>query len=137
MLYFTPSSIKLYTLFNITYQEVTQSSRFLLRNMLNSIEFTHKSVIQEAEEYINLITQNAVPKALTQQEIKEVTLNNTILQKVIRNVQTNKWTKDPQLQSYFKIHNHLSVKNNLLFKQNCIDSHTTDTTHGDVYNNIF
>ena len=78
--------------------------------MLNSTEFTHKSVIQEAEEYINLIAQNAVPKALTQQEIKEVTLNNTILQKVLQNVQTNKWTKDPQLQSYFKIHNHLSVK---------------------------
>ena len=45
--------------------------------MLNSIEFTRKSVIQKAKEYINMIAQNTVPKALTQQEIKEARANDT------------------------------------------------------------
>ena len=49
----------------------------LSRNMLNSIEFTRKSVIQKAKEYINMIAQNTVPKALTQQEVKEARANDT------------------------------------------------------------
>ena len=51
---------------------------------------------------MNLIAQNAVPKALTQQEIKGAIANVTILQKVIQNIKTNKWTKDPQLQPFLK-----------------------------------
>ena len=51
---------------------------------------------------MNLIAQNAVQKALTQQEIKEATAKDTILQKVIQNIKTNKWTKDPQLQPLLK-----------------------------------
>ena len=67
-----------------------------------------------------MITQNAVPKALTQQEIKEATGNNTIVQKVIENNKANKWIKDPQLQPHFKIRNLLSAKNNLLVKESWI-----------------
>ena len=93
---------------------------FLSRNTLNDIESTHKSVIQKADEDINLIAQSAVSKALTQQEIKEATANDTILQKLMQNVKTKKWTKDPQLQLYFKIRNQLSIKNSLLFKEKCI-----------------
>lgn len=73
-----------------------------------------------------MITQNAVPKALTQQEIKEATGNDTIVLKVIENNKTNKWTNDPQLQPHFKIRNLLSAKNNL--SQRKLDSYTIDTT---------
>ena len=67
-----------------------------------------------------MIAQNEVPKALTQQGIKEATTIATILQKVIQNVKTNKWREDPQLQPHFKICELLSVKNNLLFKESWI-----------------
>ena len=45
--------------YNYTIQYIPGNNNpadFLSRNILNNIEFTHKSVIKEAEQYINLIT---------------------------------------------------------------------------------
>ena len=60
-------------------EEYTFKKKLLKFFLKKNSEFTQISVIKEAEEYTKLIPQSAVPKAFTQQEIKEVTANDTIL----------------------------------------------------------
>ena len=52
-----------------------------------------KTTIEEkiADNYVNYIINNAVPKSMTLQEIKEATLSDTILKKVLECLKSGKW----------------------------------------------
>lgn len=65
-----------------------------------------------AEEYINFITQNNTPKAMTLDEIKHETLKDETLQRVSTLIRTNTWhtvTKDIVLKQYEHVKGELAV----------------------------
>ena len=54
-----------------------------------------------AENYVNFVTNHAIPKAMTVEEISEATSNDPILTKVKRSLKTGKWDdKDKDLRAY-------------------------------------
>ncbi|CAB4036008.1 Hypothetical predicted protein [Paramuricea clavata] len=62
-----------------------------------------KTTIEEkiADNYVNYIINNAVPKSMTLQEIKEATLSDTNLKKVLECLKSGKWEeKDVELKAY-------------------------------------
>ena len=67
-----------------------------------------------------MILHEAVPKAVTIEQITEAANRDKTLQKIIQCVKSNHWYKDPDIRPYFQIRNELSIKKNLLLKNNCI-----------------
>ena len=65
-----------------------------------------------AEEYVNMVVSNAVPKALTISEIQDETLKDDTLQSVIQAVR-GRWTKvessDSDLVSFYNIRDELTI----------------------------
>ena len=59
-------------------------------NHSTSADYKHSQI---AEEYVKYLTDNAVPKAMTLNEILESTQNDSELQEVIKAIKTNRWDK--------------------------------------------
>ena len=70
-----------------------------------------------AEEHISEILTSAIPRAMSKQDIALATKDDGELQKVIKNVQTNKWEKS---DAFYKIRLELAVKDNVLLRGNRI-----------------
>ena len=66
-----------------------------------------------AEEHISEILTSAIPRAMSKQDIALATKDDGELQKVIKNVQTNKWEKS---DAFYKIRLELAVKDNVLLR---------------------
>ena len=66
-----------------------------------------------AEDYVNFVCTNAVPKAMTVEEIKQETKEDVELQAVIKAVETDQWNS-PEVQPYKKLNDELSVYNGLV-----------------------
>ena len=65
-----------------------------------------------ADEYVNYIEKNAVPKAISLERVIEETKNDKVLQKVIKMIKSDKKTNDPELKPYEKIKSELTITNN-------------------------
>ena len=61
-----------------------------------------------AEYYANYVCTNAVPKAMTLEEIRQETRNGGEMQAVIKAVETDQWNV-PEVQNYKKLKEELSV----------------------------
>ncbi|KAK3720930.1 hypothetical protein QZH41_014537, partial [Actinostola sp. cb2023] len=61
-----------------------------------------------AEEYVNYVCNNAVPKAMTLQEIKVQTKKDPELQTLITAIMTDSWT-DANIQEFKKVRDELAV----------------------------
>ncbi len=72
-----------------------------------------------AEDYINYISTNATPKALTLAEIQAETKQDHILQAVIVAVESGKWY-NKQLQDYQKVKDEIAVYNGLVLRDHRI-----------------
>ena len=72
-----------------------------------------------AEDYVNFVCTNAVPKAMTLEEIKQETKEDMELQAVIKAVETDQWNS-PEVQPYKKLNDELSVYNGLVLRRNRI-----------------
>ena len=72
-----------------------------------------------AEDYVNFVCTNAVPKAMTLEEIKQETKEDVELQAVIKAVETDQWNS-PEVQPYKKLNDELSVYNGLVLRGNRI-----------------
>ena len=57
--------------------------------------FTITKHQQVAEDYVLSLTLDAVPKALTLEEVKKETLRDQTIQEVINSMQKNRWSKSP------------------------------------------
>ena len=88
------------------------------------VEPSHAKTAHEktiAEEYVNFLIDNAVPKAVTSSEISAVTANDPTLQAVVQALKSDQWhlPKDPSVDAtaflIFK-----TVRNELSF---CDESH--------------
>jgi hypothetical protein len=64
--------------------------------------------IRVAEEYINFITEKAVPKAMTLEQISKATQDDVILQQVQQCLLHNHWPDNPDLQRFAKVRDELS-----------------------------
>ena len=88
-----------------------------------------------AEDYVNYVCTNAVPKAMTLEEIKQETRNDAEMQAVIKAVETDQWNV-PEVQNYKKLKKELSVFNGLVLRRNRIvipstlRSKSVDLAHG-------
>ena len=72
-----------------------------------------------AEDYVNFVCSNAVPKAMTLEEIKQETKEDVELQAVIKAVETDHWNS-PEIPPYKKLNDELSVYNGLVLRGNRI-----------------
>ena len=71
----------------------------------------------EGEEYVNFVAINAVPKAITFEEVREETLKDEVLQQVASTIERNKWDnlldkKSPDnnaFKSFYKIRSDLTI----------------------------
>ena len=55
-----------------------------------------------AEDFINYVCKNAVPKAMTMEQVADETKTDTTLQAVMTSIQTGKW-EQPLVQSFKKV----------------------------------
>ena len=88
-----------------------------------------------AEVNVNYVSINAVPKAMTLEEIKQETKHDIEMEAVIKAVETDQWSA-PEVQNYKKLKEELSVFNGLLLRRNRIvkpsdlGSKAEDLAHG-------
>ena len=69
-----------------------------------------------AEEYINYVTVNAVPKALTLKQIVCATETDPILQQVQRCLGGSEWPDTPELNPYKRSKDELCMSNGIVLR---------------------
>ena len=72
-----------------------------------------------AEDYVNYVCRNAVPKAMTLQEIKRETKVDTAMQALAKAIENEEWT-DPIVQGFKNIKDELSIYNGIILRGNRI-----------------
>ena len=94
------------------------------RNEENRADFISRhpntSEIQEqniAEEYANYVCINAIPKAMTIQEVEVQTQKDSTMQAVIKAIETGNWSA-PEVQEYTKIKQELAVHKGTILRGN-------------------
>ena len=70
-----------------------------------------------ADEYVNFIITNAIPKAITLEEVEKATLEDTTLQRVMKLTRDGRWpnmqkSDDSSFRSFFNIRNELTIAPN-------------------------
>ena len=70
-----------------------------------------------ADEYVNFIITNAIPKAITLEEVEKATLEDTTLQRVMKLTRDGRWpnmqkSDDSSVRSFFNIRNELTIAPN-------------------------
>ncbi len=75
--------------------------------------------VNSAELYANYVCSNAIPKAMTREEVKLETKLDTLLQKVITAISLNNWT-DPSLERYRRLQDELMVCDEVILRGNRI-----------------
>ena len=68
-----------------------------------------------AENYVNYLCNNIIPKAMTLSEVQKETKNDSTLQKLSHAVETNHWS-DPEIQRYKNVKDELSVCDGLIIR---------------------
>ena len=69
----------------------------------------------EADEYVNYVCKNAVPKAMTLDDIKSETKEDPVLQSLIKAIETDRWM-DPEVQDFKKVKDELLVHSGVVLR---------------------
>ena len=88
---------------------------FMSRHPSN-IESKESSI---AEDYVNYVCNQAVPKAMTLQEIKLESEKDVLLQALIKAIETDNWTH-PEVQEYRNVKDELSAYQGIVLRGNRI-----------------
>ena len=72
-----------------------------------------------ADEYVNYICTNAIPKAMRLQEIQAETEKDSTLQSLIKVIKTDRWT-DSEILDYKRLKDELLVYSGLVLRGNRI-----------------
>lgn len=91
----------------------TNPADVLSRLPLDNQPFRERNI---AEEYINYVAMNAVPKALTLEQIVTATETDPILQQVKCCLSGSAWPDTPDLKPYKRVQDELCVKDGLILK---------------------
>ena len=95
----------------------TDPADVLSRLPLGNQPFWERNV---AEEYINYVTVNAVPKALTLKQIACATETDPILQQVQRCLGGSEWPDTPELNPYKRFKDELCMRNGIVLRRSRI-----------------
>lgn len=80
---------------------------YLSRHPLSSQPARERNI---AEQYVNYLIDNAIPKAMTLEEIDNACKTDTALQKLRQAITSGKWVlKDVDLQPYYKLRHELTA----------------------------
>ena len=91
----------------------TNPADVLSRLPLNDQPFRERNI---AEEYINYVTLNAMPKALTLEQIAKATAEDPVLQQVQSCLHGSEWPDLPALRPYKKVEAELCVSNGVILR---------------------
>ncbi|KAK3738593.1 hypothetical protein QZH41_009884, partial [Actinostola sp. cb2023] len=91
----------------------TNPADVLSRLPLDDQPFRERNI---AEEYINYVTVNAVPKALTLEQIKEATSTDHVLQQVKNCLHGAVWPDTPDLLPYKQVKDELCASNGVVLR---------------------
>lgn len=91
----------------------TNPADVLSRLPLENQPFRERNI---AEEYINYVTVNAVPKALTLEQIANATEADPILQQVRCCLSDCEWPDTPELRPYRRVRDELCVTNGIILR---------------------
>ena len=69
-----------------------------------------------AEEYINYVASNSIPKAMSQAEIVNATREDPALQRLEGCLRSGKWPAMPELRPFYPIRSELPVVNGLVLR---------------------
>ena len=69
-----------------------------------------------AENYVNYLCNNIVPKAMTLSEVKDEIKNDSVLQKISRAIETNQWWSDPETRLYTNVKEELSLRDGVILR---------------------
>ena len=93
---------------------------------LNTTDFMSRSPSEEAdgdllddddaERYVNMIVDHAVPKALKLEEIAKAASSDIQLQQGRKSISSAQWVKTEEIEPYFHCCSELSVKGNIILK---------------------
>ena len=72
-----------------------------------------------AENYVNYVCTNAIPKAMTLQEIQAETKEDPTLQSLIKAIETDRWT-DSEILDYKRLKDELLVHSGVVLRGNRI-----------------
>ena len=72
-----------------------------------------------ADEYVNYVCTNAIPKAMTIQDIQAETEKDPTLQSLIKAIETDRWT-DSEILDYKRLKDELVVYNGVVLRGNGI-----------------
>ena len=87
-------------------------------DVLSRLPLPHQPHVEQsiAEEYINYIVTNAVPKAMTLDQIEKASLADPLLQRVQTCILSGTWPKQPDLRAYSQVRDELSVQNGIILR---------------------
>ena len=69
-----------------------------------------------AEEYVHYIARNAIPKAMTQNQLEQATAQDDVLQQVCQSVISGNWPKTKATDPYFCVKDELTATESLLLR---------------------
>ena len=69
-----------------------------------------------AEEYINYVVTNAVPKAMTLDQIEKATLTDPVLQRVHACISSGTWPKQSDLKPFLQVSDELSAQDGIILR---------------------
>lgn len=72
-----------------------------------------------AEDYIHYVCSNAVPKAMTLEELKQQTKKDAEMRALITAIETDQWNSQ-EVQGYKRLKDEFSVHNGLVLRRNRI-----------------
>lgn len=72
-----------------------------------------------AEDYVHYVSSNAVPKAMTLEELKEQTKKDAEMRTLITAIETDQWNNQ-EVQGYKRLKDEFSVHNGLVLRRNRI-----------------
>ncbi|XP_060576206.1 uncharacterized protein K02A2.6-like [Ruditapes philippinarum] len=104
--------------FNIEFQSGALNPADILSRSTYSQEKCEISNITEG--YMDYVCENAVPMAMTLDQIDKESSQDKFIQELIKCIQHDKWPKNQDFKIFYKIRNELSVHNNIVLRGNRI-----------------
>ena len=87
-------------------------------DVVSRLPLPHQPHVEQsiAEEYINYVATNAVPKAMTLAEIEKASLADPLLQRVHACISSGIWPEQPDLKPFSQVSDELSIYNGVILR---------------------
>ena len=90
----------------------TNASDVLSRSPLPATD----QLSNDAEHFVNSLIYDAIPKAVTIEEIQEASRNDELLNKTKEQIETEKWLKEPAYKQYYILRRELWISGDIILK---------------------